>query len=113
MARRPSHKAGGFCGWTTRECKALEKLHYQAAADFFNAMESESDNRLPKAMRYLPKVTLVKKDTGKPLDTRQIGLNSVWYSVYGKIRYAQLGQWRAEWGHKNIMGARAGKTSED
>ena len=64
LARRPAYKADGFCGWSSRERKALTMHHCNIAADMFNTIEQNEGAVLPEAMRYIPKVTLVKKGHG-------------------------------------------------
>ena len=111
LQKRPRRKAGGFDAWLTAEARVLPLAIVALFTEVFKVVEG--GNGWVEAWSFVPKVALVKADTGKPLDTRLIGLASVWTSTYEGLRYRHLSRWREGWLCPRVFGARRSHRTVD
>jgi ribonuclease HI len=83
--------AGGLDGWSMEEIHRLPVLFWQAFASIVEL--AETGHGWPKVFGEILVASIPKPGPPEPLNTRGIGLTSLWYSVYASVRYDDTSDW--------------------
>ena len=103
IRKRPSRRAGGLDGWTTREAKDLPDPILCLFAQVLRAMQRTG--HVPEPLLHIPNPCLRKGKGELPTDQRLLSVMSVWMYAWEAPAYRSLAEWRKGWTHPTSFGA--------